>query len=104
MTQLLLEGAQQDFPVVWEGAVIGILTRADLMLALAQRGPATRVSEVMRRDFCTANAGEMLEPVFARLGQEHCRTMPVLRDGRLAGLLTLENVGEYIMIESRCVE
>jgi Zn-dependent protease/CBS domain-containing protein len=100
VTELLLEGAQQDFPVVWGSEVIGILTRADLMPALAQRDPQTPVSEVMRRDFCTANADEMLEPVFARLGAEQCRTMPVLRDGRLAGLLTMENVGEWVMVQS----
>ncbi|HVF09174.1 MAG TPA: site-2 protease family protein [Abditibacteriaceae bacterium] len=100
VTELLLEGAQQDFPVVWGSEVIGILTRTDLMLALAQRGLETRVADVMRRDFCTANASEMLEPVFARLGQEQCRTMPVLRDGQLAGLLTLENVGEFVMIQA----
>ena len=100
VTELLLEGAQQDFPVVWDGEVIGVLTRADLMLALTQRGLETRVADVMRRDFRTANADEMLEPAFARLGQEQCHTMPVLRDGRLVGLLTLENVGEWVMIQS----
>lgn len=100
VTELLLEGAQQDFPVMWGSEIIGILPRSDLMMALAQRGLETRVADVMRRDFCTAQAGEMLEPVFARLGQEQCRTMLVLRDGQLVGLLTMENVGEFVMIES----
>lgn len=104
VTELLLEGAQQDFPVVWDSEVIGILTRPDLMISLTQRGLETRVADVMRRDFCTAQAGEMLEPVFARLGQEQCPTMPVLRDGQLVGLLTMENVGEFIMIKSALLE
>ena len=34
------------------------------------------------------------------LNQGECRTMPVLRDGQLVGLLTMENVGEFVMIES----
>ena len=100
VTELLLEGAQQDFPVVWDSEVIGVLVRADLILALANRGLETPVSDVMRRDFRTANAGEMLAPAFAQLGQEQCRTIPVLRDGRLVGLLTPENVGEWLMIQS----
>jgi Zn-dependent protease len=100
VTKLLLEGAQQDFPVMWDNEVIGIVTRADLMVALAQRGLETRVADVMRRDFCVAQPDEMLEPVLARLGQEQCRTMPVLRDGQLVGLLTMENVGELLMIQA----
>jgi predicted transcriptional regulator len=98
--ELILSGAQQDFPVVWGNEVIGILTRSQLMVALAQQGQNARVADVMSREFCLAKTTDMLEPQLVKLGQGECRTMPVLRDGQLAGLLTMDNVGEYVMIQS----
>ena len=51
---LVLAGAQQDFPVVSGSRVAGILTRSDLLVALRQRGEYTLVADVMRRDFLSA--------------------------------------------------
>ena len=42
----------------------------------------------------------MLETAFQRLQECSCHTMPVLRNGSLVGLLTMENLGEYFMIQS----
>ncbi|MCW5979077.1 MAG: site-2 protease family protein [Bryobacteraceae bacterium] len=98
--ELLLSGSQQDFPVVDDGAVVGILTRSDLLSALARRGEQSLVAEVMQRDFQTAEAGEMLEVVFQRLQSCNCHTVLVLRRGILAGLITMENVGEFISVQS----
>jgi predicted transcriptional regulator len=41
-----------------------------------------------------------LEPVLKKFSASDLRTLPVLRAGRLVGLLTLENISEFIMIES----
>jgi Zn-dependent protease/predicted transcriptional regulator len=98
--ELILSGAQQDFPVVWGSEVIGVLTRSQLLVALAQHGQEVRVADVMSREFCQVKANDLLEPQLVKLGQGECRTMPVLRDGQLVGLLTMDNVGEYVMIQS----
>ena len=42
----------------------------------------------------------MMEPVFRRLQACACRTLPVLADGRLAGLVTMDNVGEFMSIQA----
>jgi hypothetical protein len=42
----------------------------------------------------------MIEFAFQRLQGCHCHTMPVLRHGRLVGLLTMENVGEFISVQT----
>lgn len=98
--ELVLAGSQQDFPVVDGDEVRGILTRGDLVAALARRDRQTPVAEVMRTEFRVAESGEMLDEAFRRLQECECHTMPVLRRGRLAGLLTAENVGEFLMIQS----
>ncbi len=96
----ILAGSQQDFPVVEGRLVVGVLTRGDLLTGLAKQGQLTPVAEVMQGKVCTAEAGEMVESVLARLQQEDCRVLPVMRNGELAGILTMENLGEYMMIQA----
>lgn len=96
----IIAGWQTDFPVVENGAVVGILTRADLMTALASKGEWGRVSEAMVTDFKVVEATEMLDRAFERFQECACRTLPVLHQGNLVGLLTVENVGELIAIQN----
>lgn len=96
----IIDGFQQDFPVVQDGRIVGVLTRADLMAAAAKDGLDTPVDSAMRTEFETAHATEMLEPAFLRLQSCACRTMPVTRRGQLVGVLTMENVGEFLMLQA----
>lgn len=96
---LLLAGGQQDFPVVEHGAVVGILTRADLLKALARQEQQSPVAGVMRRRFLTADASDMIDVAFQRLQEHDCHTIPVVRHGTLAGLLTMDNVGEFLRVQ-----
>jgi Zn-dependent protease len=98
--ELTLATSQKDFPVVSGERVVGILTQGDLLQALDAQGRASPVSEAMQTSFETADVSEMMEPVFRRLHACACRTLPVLADGRLAGLVTMDNVGEFISIRS----
>jgi len=98
--ELLLSGAQQDFPVVDAGAVVGILTRGDLLTALARQEQQAPIEQVMRRDFLVADASDMLDLTFQRLQDLKCRTIPVVRRGNLVGLLTMDNVGEFLSIQA----
>ena len=97
---LLLHGSQQDFPVTDGGRLVGMLPRSALIKALATAGRQGLVSAHMQRGCGVASPDEPLEPVLARLQGESCRTLPVLADGALVGLLTLENVGELLMVIS----
>lgn len=97
---LVLTGSQQDFPVVTGDRVEGILTRSDLLAALARDGREAAVATVMRRECPLADASEMLEAVLARLQGSDCHTMAVTEDGALIGLVTTDNVGEFLMIEA----
>jgi predicted transcriptional regulator len=96
----VLAGFQQDFPVMSGGELVGVLVREDLMKALAREGMSAPVAEVMRTDFETADPGEMLEPAFLRLQSCSCRSVPVVRGGRLVGILTTDNVGEFLMVRA----
>jgi CBS domain-containing protein len=101
---LILAGSQQDFPVVDDGRVVGVLTRGDLLVALAQRGDKVPVVDVMRREFQTVDSAEMLEAAFARLQTCECRSLPVVHKGELVGLITMDNVGEFVAIQAALVQ
>lgn len=98
--EALLAGSDQDFPVVENGAVLGVLTRKQLMHALAGRSRETPVGDVVTPGCLVVEDTAMLADVFLRMNAAGCATAPVVRGGRLVGLLTLENVGELIMISS----
>jgi Zn-dependent protease/CBS domain-containing protein len=97
--ELTLSGSQKDFPVVDQGQVVGILTQKDLIKALARQGVGETVADVMQRHFATADSSEMLETAFQRLGECACLTVPVESNGRLVGLVTMDNIGEFMAIQ-----
>jgi CBS domain-containing protein len=99
--ELILAGHQQDFPVVSNGRVEGVLMCVDVLGALAHRGSETPVSEVMRREFQVVDATEMLDGALARLQSCSCHTLPVTHGpGRLVGLVTMDNIGEFMLIQA----
>ena len=99
-TELILAGSQQDFPVVDNERVVGVLTRADLLAALSRQDRQTPVVDVMQRDFQVVDSTDMLEAVMERLQACACHTLPVVHGGQLVGLVTMDNVGEFVMIHA----
>jgi len=95
-----LAGYQRDFPVLEDGRVVGVLTQENLLSGMTAGGLDGSVSDAMQTSFETADPSDMVEPVLARLQASNCRALPVVREGRLAGMLTLEGIGEFLTIEA----
>ncbi len=95
---LVLEGFQQDFPVLEGGRVVGVLTRARLVEGLARVGEGAPVASVMERAVRGVDPEEPLEEVLIRLQGDAGGSLPVIRDQRLVGLLTTDNLSELLMI------
>ncbi len=98
--ELILSGSQTDFPVVDEGRVVGILERDSFIRALAKGGQEQSVLDVMRRNVPEVDTHEMVESALTRLQESGAKTLPVTHAGRLAGLITSENITEFLMIRS----
>jgi Zn-dependent protease/CBS domain-containing protein len=97
---LILAGSQHDFPVIQDGQVVGILDRDTLIKALSERGQSTLVGEVMRREVTEIDSHDMVEAALTRLQENGSKTLPVTHNGQLVGLVTSENITEYLMIRS----
>jgi CBS domain-containing protein len=95
-----LAGWQQDFPVVFGDHVLGVLTRESLLRTLAERGSNVLVRDAMNRDFLTADSHDMLEKALALFQGRKCRSLPVVHGGQLVGMLTMDNVGEFLTIQA----
>ncbi len=101
--QMLLAGSQIDFPVLDPaGELIGVLTRTDLVRGLTEHGADAAVATLMARHVATAEPDELLSGALTRMRQsEHSlmpSLMPVVRGGRVIGIVTLENIAELMMV------
>jgi Mg/Co/Ni transporter MgtE len=76
-----------------------MLTRYDPVKALTRSGRTAPVADTMR-ECPIAEASEMLETVLGRLQGRDCHAIPVLEHGALIGLVTMDNVGEFLMIQA----
>lgn len=99
--ELLLGGSQRDFPVVEaEGRIAGVLTRADILAAIGRKGLGATAAESMRQGGFAVADDEILEDVLLRMQERGLSAAPVMKGGALVGLVTLENVGELLMVQS----
>jgi CBS domain-containing protein len=96
----LLAGTQQDFPVMEDGRVVGLLTRRDLLSALSENGFQAPVAAVMHGGVEPVEASAPLDETYQRMQTEDLPALPVVQAGRLVGLLTTENITEFLMIRA----
>src|SRR4051812_7771683 len=96
----LLAGSQQDFPVIADAHMEGVLRRQDIMQGLADGGGEKAVGELASHDCPAVEATDSLERTVERMRRDGCKTLPVFETGRMVGLLTLENIAELVMVRS----
>lgn len=98
--EALLATTQREFPVTdGAGSLRGVLTRDGMIRALGQSGPDTPVLDVMERDVATINARAPLADAVKALQASGQPLIGVVDDaGRVTGIVTLENLAEYMMV------
>jgi Zn-dependent protease/predicted transcriptional regulator len=98
---LILAGSQHDFPVIdANGRVAGILDRDTFIKALTQHGQSAPVMDFIRSNLPEVDSSDMIETALVRLEESHSKTLPVVHGGQLVGLITAENITEFLMIRS----
>jgi Zn-dependent protease/predicted transcriptional regulator len=96
----LLAGHQQDFPVLNDGQMVGMLLRGLLIEAISSGREGLRVADAMSAVCPAVEENQRLDQAVQLMQSQRCSTLPVTRNGALVGLLTAENVGEWTMIQA----
>jgi Zn-dependent protease/CBS domain-containing protein len=94
---LLLATSQQDFPVTLGQQVLGLLGRNALLRGMASEGPDAYVAGVMDREFPHVSPEMPLNDALPLLSQASC-VLVIDENEQLLGLLTRENVSEFLML------
>jgi CBS domain-containing protein len=84
---LLVTGADQR--------IVGIISERDIVRVLDETGPAvldTPVAEVMTRRVVTCGRHETIAEIMERITGGRFRHVPVIDDGRLAGIVSIGDV------------
>ena len=77
------------------GKLVGILTDRDIVIRCIASGRSadqTRVSDIMTTGAVVAETTEPLDDALQRMEREQIRRLPVTKDGRLVGMLSLADV------------
>jgi len=98
--ELAVHGRQQDFPVIENGQLVGMLGHKELLHGLQQRGAESPISQAMRRDCPVLAATDNLATMMEKVQNSNCRVLPVADESRLVGLFAVDNLAKYVMLQS----
>jgi CBS domain-containing protein len=75
--------------------IVGILSERDIVRVLAERGPTVMdepVGQVMTRDVKTCSEDDTIEDLMSRMTTGKFRHMPVAKQGKLVGIVSIGDV------------
>jgi predicted transcriptional regulator len=79
--------------------LVGVLTHADLLKAMARHHPNILVQEVMETQVETSIPSEGLHLALTRMQQSESQISMVIDDQRVIGLLTVESISELLRLK-----
>lgn len=99
----LLHSRRVGAMVVVDGeVVVGIVSERDIVRMVAEEGGAglSRPIDIcMTRDVVFATLGETVDSLLARMTDRRIRHLPVMRDGRLAGIISIGDLVKHKISE-----
>ncbi|MGZ3410986.1 MAG: site-2 protease family protein [Xanthobacteraceae bacterium] len=99
--ELLLKTNQTDFPVTEDGRLSGLLNRTDIIRALKELGPNASVGDAMTKAVKIIDRRRFADEAMRMLEDGSAQAVGVVDDeGRIIGLITLETLGEMMLISA----
>lgn len=99
-SEAFLHSLQGNFPVLFGGTLMGMLTRDAIIQGIAEGREADRVADVMNREFDTTTENTKLVTLYKQMSEKGITMMPVMRKDTLIGIVTMEQIGRYHMLSA----
>lgn len=96
----ILTSYQPDFAVVQGRSFLGVVTRDDVLKALATETNDLYVAGIMKRDVLTVDARQGLDEVRRLMGDKGERIAAVNDGETFLGLVSVEDIGEALVVSS----
>ena len=105
-TSILLAQQRIGAAVVTDAAdnIVGIISERDIVRGLASHGGAVAdlsVADLMTRDVRTCAPSDTIADIMVVMTAHRIRHLPVLEDGRLAGIVSIGDVVKYRLDEAK---
>lgn len=85
-------------------AIVGILSERDVVRVIAEQGASALgkpISACMTRDVLFARPDEPIEALLERMTDRRVRHLPVVKAGRLAGIVSIGDLVKYKISEAQ---
>lgn len=90
--ELAFQSGQDDFPVVENGRLVGLLGREALSRVVRGQSSGEEVSAWMRRDVPTATPDDTLDVAYQRMVQARLAAVPVLEGHTVLSVVSVEDI------------
>jgi Zn-dependent protease/predicted transcriptional regulator len=97
---LLLETQEKSFVIEDNGELKGTLSWKDIIAGLAQYRPDVMIKEVMNKNPRHIKSDEPLENVIQKMQEEPHVLYPVYSGNEFVGVLDMENINEYLLVQN----
>jgi Zn-dependent protease len=94
----ILTSYQPDFAVLQGNRLVGIVTRDDVLRALASSPEDAYVSGIMQREIVQVAASDTLDSVREQMAEKGTRVVAVYNGERYLGLVSIEDISEAFAV------
>jgi Zn-dependent protease/predicted transcriptional regulator len=98
--ELLLNGQSRNFLIMEGNRPVGTLSRDEIVKALSQHGLDVSIDKVMNADIVFLQSEMPLEIAWQKMQQHRIEFAPVMYQEYLAGVVDIENIAEFMMVQS----
>lgn len=95
----LVHSSDNGFMVASDYGYQGVLTKDNLIEGLTRYGKEGKVKDAMNTNVKPVSPDTPLLKVFQEMKQNRCLILPVFSNGKLKGILDLEKIHEFILIQ-----
>jgi len=98
VVDILLNGQEEEFIILDDNKVVGILTKNLIIKGLSDHGQDVEADKIMETDFPTFTTDDTVKDVYEKLQLSGTKIAPVFENDVLIGVIDIKNIHEYLLV------